>query len=159
MPKDQAGNFHFSSQRAMASDKMGPKAAPAPKGGGALAMKDPSAEPEAGAATELHDKGDGTFHTKTSDGEETDHPHIGHALMHIASKHSTGKHFHAHHDGMGITTHHHNGEGGKAEGPTEHGSSDDAAGEMKNVMDGSGGDQDQMADAAPDDSDMYGKLA
>lgn len=45
--------------------------------------------------------GDGSHHIEHEDGSTTEHPHIGHALMHLASKHSDGMHHHAHSDGMG----------------------------------------------------------
>lgn len=139
MPKDSGGNFHFNKQRADASDRMGPKPAPM-----AAKSDDMSAKPESdgGNSTTLHDHGDGTFHTEPG-GEQ--HQHIGHALMHMAGKHSTGKHFHAHHDGGHMTTHHNSD--GQTEGPNEHGSSDEAAEEMKGVM-GDGG----MSDMPEDDS-------
>ena len=49
--------------------------------------KEPQAAPagaDGAGHTELHDHGDGTFHTVTPDGEKTEHPHLGHALAHIA---------------------------------------------------------------------------
>lgn len=65
--------------------------------------------------------GDGTHHIEHEDGSQTDHEHIGHALMHLAGKHSDGLHHHAHSDGMGggITSHT-SEHGGEPEGPTEH---------------------------------------
>lgn len=43
----------------------------------------------------------GAHHIEHEDGSMTEHPHIGHALMHMAGKHSDGVHHHIHHDGMG----------------------------------------------------------
>jgi hypothetical protein len=99
----------------MASLAGGPKPAkrPIPE-----AAKEP--EPE-GGHSELHDHGDGTFHTITSDGERTEHPHITHATAHLAAHHEPeGKHLHIHQDGAGE---HHSSQaedGGKAEGPHDH---------------------------------------
>lgn len=64
---------------------------------------------------------DGSHHIEHEDGSTTDHPHIGHALMHMAGKHSDGMHHHTHHDGMGgnFTTHH-AAHGGEPEGPHDH---------------------------------------
>lgn len=109
MPMDKSGKFHLNTQRAMAADKRPPKA--------------PSAEPEpaehGGNATTLHDHGDGTFHTEGPAGH-MDHPHIGHALMHMAAHHAPGvKHMHVQHDGMEITSHQ-AGEDGEVEGPHNH---------------------------------------
>lgn len=136
MPLDKSGSYHFNKQRADASDRMGPKPAPM-----SAKPSDSEAKPESGGdSTTLHDHGDGTFHTDPG-GEQ--HQHIGHALMHMAGKHSTGKHFHAHHDGGHVTTHHNSD--GQTEGPSEHGSGDEAAEEMKGVM-GDGGESAGMDD-------------
>lgn len=154
MPKDSAGNFHLSSQRASASDRMGPKAAPPMEG------KEPKEAPagEGENSTTLHDHGDGTFHTEAK-GEKTEHPHIGHALMHMAGKHSTGKHFHAHHDGASIKSH--SSDHGMTEGPNEHGSADEAADSMRASMgDGAQGEgemampEDESAHSVPSFSGM-----
>ena len=73
------------------------------------------------ASTTLHDHGDGTFHTESHDGESVDHPHIGHALAHMAGKHGGGaKHMNVHENGMGGHTSHHVGEDGQAQGPHDH---------------------------------------
>lgn len=88
-------------------------------------MQGPKAEPqehgETAKHTTLHDHGDGTFHSEGSDGEKVEHPSIGHAMMHMASKHSDGKHMHIHSDGMGGGhTSHQVSDGGKPEGPHDH---------------------------------------
>lgn len=59
--------------------------------------------PEGGGVAHSHlvSHGDGTHHIEHEDGSQTEHPHIGHALMHLASKHSEGMHHHTHSDGMG----------------------------------------------------------
>jgi hypothetical protein len=67
-----------------------------------------AAEPS-GVSTTLHDHGDGTFHSEGHDGETTEHPNIGHAVVHIASKHAEGKHMHTHHDGGSLKSHTHDG--------------------------------------------------
>jgi hypothetical protein len=77
---------------------------------------------EKGSSITLHAHGDGTYHTTSGpfgDGKRTEHPSIGHALMHIAQKHSEGDHFHAHATDDGVTTHSVL-EGGKVQGPEEH---------------------------------------
>lgn len=72
-----------------------------------------------GGHTQLHDHGDGTYHSVTPDGEKTEHPHIGHAMAHIAHHHvPDGAHSHVHHaDGM-HTSHH--AKDGAVEGPHDH---------------------------------------
>ena len=65
--------------------------------------------------------GDGTHHIEHEDGNQTEHEHIGHALMHLAGKHSEGLHHHTHTDGMGGGHTVHTAEhGGEPEGPHEH---------------------------------------
>lgn len=87
---------------------------PKPKG------EEPGGEKESASHTTLHEHGDGTYHTEGHDGERTEHPHIGHALMHMAAKHSEGKHMHVHEGEDGEHTTHHVGEDGKVEGPHDH---------------------------------------
>ncbi len=65
--------------------------------------------------------GDGTHHIEHEDGTQTDHGHIGHALMHLAGKHSEGQHHHTHSDGMGGGhTVHTSSHGEEPEGPHDH---------------------------------------
>ena len=71
------------------------------------------------ASTTLHDHGDGTFHTESEDGERTEHPHIGHALMHMAGKHDGGMHHMTSSDGMGDMKSH-STMGGEVDGPHDY---------------------------------------
>jgi hypothetical protein len=69
----------------------------------------PDKEPmnaESGDSHELHDHGDGSFHT-VHQGEQVEHESLGHALIHMAKTHAEEghKHFHAHHDGMSMKSH------------------------------------------------------
>lgn len=118
MPRDSKGNFHLNIQQAHAADRM--RSPAAAKGSAAVpdAVQAPS-EDTGMAHTTLHDHGDGSFHTESSDGERTEHPAIGHALMHLAAKHSDGKHMHVHHDGLEAVSHH-VAEDGQVEGPHDH---------------------------------------
>ena len=77
------------------------------------------AEETKGSFTTLHAHGDGTFHTVNSEGRRTEHPQIGHALMHLAKMHSPGDHHHAVGDEDGFTSHQVE-EGGKVQGPHDH---------------------------------------
>lgn len=123
MPVDKAGKYHLNSQRAHASDRM----AAGPSAAGKMSVQstpkdtaENTGQGPGGSSSHLHDHGDGTFHIEHHDGSRTEHPHIGHALMHMAAKHSPGdKHMHAHHDGMSHTSHH-VGEDGVVQGPHEH---------------------------------------
>ena len=47
------------------------EAAPKPEMGGE--------HEEGGAQFQIHDHGDGTFHSITKDGQRTEHPHVGHS--------------------------------------------------------------------------------
>lgn len=87
--------------------------------------------------SELHDHGDGTFHTVTADGKQTEHPHIGHAIIHLAKYHeSDGAHSHVHHHDGGHTSHHAK-EGGEITGPYE---SDDLDGVKDSMAEATGED-------------------
>jgi hypothetical protein len=69
--------------------------------------------------SELHPHGDGTYHTMTG-GRQTEHPHLGHALAHMAKHHEAeGSHSIVHHHAEGHTAHHAK-EGGEVMGPEEH---------------------------------------
>lgn len=69
--------------------------------------------------SELHPHGDGTYHTVV-DGEKTEHPHIGHALAHLAGHHEPdGKHSHVQHNDDGTHTSHHH-DGASVSGPHDH---------------------------------------
>jgi hypothetical protein len=105
MPLDGKGKFHINSQMASSSDK--------------LEGTVPAGEGE-GKPHELHAHGDGTYHTVSPEGERTEHPHLGHALMHMAAHHEPGaKHMHVMSDGMDHTTHHVEN-GGEVQGPHDH---------------------------------------
>lgn len=95
MPLDSGGKFRHNSQVAamhskgkdeMKSDKTDAKP-----------MDDEGSE----KMTEVHDHGDGSFHT-VSGGEQEDHETIGHLHAKLSSLHGSPgqKHFHAHSDGM-----------------------------------------------------------
>ena len=91
MPTDKAGKFHLNPQRMMAANKMPSKPKPQMGGGGPPAEKQGSDMGESIGHTTLHEHGDGTFHTEGHDGETMQHPHIGHALKHMADKHAPGE--------------------------------------------------------------------
>jgi hypothetical protein len=119
VPTDKKGKFHLNIQRAHAADRAGETKHTPLHEPGAPKMDGADGEHESMAHTTLHDHGDGTFHTEGHDGERVDHPHIGHALMHMAAKHSDGKHMHVHHDGEQLTSHH-VGEDKEVQGPHDH---------------------------------------
>lgn len=92
-----------------------------------------------GGHTQLHDHGDGTYHSVTSDGERTEHPHIGHALAHIGRHHEPeGHHSHVmHHGGSedGHTSHHAGMSGGAVSGPHDHANLEALKEHMGNFLD------------------------
>lgn len=149
MPKDSFGITHLNQQRADYASRMPGK--PAPKSEAAPKGEKPAGG--TGNSTTLHDHGDGTFSTD-SGGTKTEHPHIGHALVHMGSKHAGGKHMHAHKSSHGgITTHKANDQG-QVEGPNEHDSADAAAEDMASAMgddEGAEGEDPRMAHQSHDD--------
>ena len=56
--------------------------------------------------TEVHNHGDGTFHT-VHEGQQEEHESIGHMHAHLSKLHGAPgeKHFHAHHDGFEAHSH------------------------------------------------------
>jgi hypothetical protein len=147
MPQDASGKQRPNFQAAAHADRM------------AAGHKKPGTFNESGGAGEgdgehsqLHDHGDGTYHSVIG-GEKTEHPHIGHALMHLAAHHEPdGIHHHAHHDGMGITSHHVE-HGGEVQGPHEHESGEESGEHMASVMNGEGGGE---SHGEPDGDEMSG---
>jgi hypothetical protein len=121
MARDAKGNYHLNDARMRAASKGSTGSAKPTQG---MDMKGGASGDagigNSGGSTTLHDHGDGTFHTEGNDGAREEHSHIGHALMHMASKHGgEGMHMHLHSDGMSHTSHHAE-KGGKPEGPHEH---------------------------------------
>lgn len=69
---------------------------------------DPDKEGQStGDHTEVHNHGDGTFHTVDPEHGQVEHESIGHMHAHLSKVHGEPghKHFHAHHDGEAIHTH------------------------------------------------------
>ena len=102
MPLDSTGAFrHNHEAAAMHSQAAGksytPKAASKNEDDGA-----------AGDHTQVHDHGDGTFHTVHPEHGEVQHESIGHMHAHLSKIHGEDghSHFHAHHDGAGGHTSH-----------------------------------------------------
>lgn len=94
---------------------------PAPMPAANPHLPSPTGNAPGEAISKLISNGDGTHAIEHEDGSQTQHPHIGHALMTLAGKHSDGMHHHVHHDGMGGKfTAHTSEHGGDAEGPHEH---------------------------------------
>lgn len=73
-----------------------------------------------GAKMTLEHDGAGGMHSTDEKGERTEHPTLGHALMHFAHHVEPGsKHEHVAHDGYGMESHGVN-EKGEHHGPDEH---------------------------------------
>ena len=97
MPLDGAGSYRHNDQVArshggMKEPKLGEKSMSEPK--------EPK-EGESGNMTEVHDHGDGSFHT-VHEGKQEEHETIGHMHAHLSKMHGEPgeSHFHAHHDGI-----------------------------------------------------------
>jgi hypothetical protein len=100
MPLDSQGQFRHNHESAdMHSKAAGKSYTPKAK----EPMEDDGAKD---GATEVHNHGDGTFHT-VHEGEKTEHESIGHMHAHLSKIHGEDghSHFHAHHDGMMHTSH------------------------------------------------------
>jgi hypothetical protein len=115
----------------------------APPASGGEHMQVPGGGAPAGEQrSTLVSHGDGTHHIEHEDGSQTDHEHIGHALMQMAGKHSEGMHHHTHSDGMGGGhTVHTAAHGGEPDGPQEHDSMDSVKSGMDQFFGGDGGDE------------------
>ncbi len=101
MPKDAAGNFRPNHQLARQADRAaeGRKSQPTKQTSKPDAAPPPDNQDSGGGGSELHDNGDGTY-TTTCDGQTTQHPTLGSALVAMAAHHEPeGTHVHAHHDG------------------------------------------------------------
>ena len=94
MPLDSTGNYRHNTESAIMHSKAAGKT-----------MEEKPEAPE-GEHTEVHNHGDGTFHT-VHGGEEVQHESIGHMHAHLSQIHGEEghAHFHAHHDGVSMKTH------------------------------------------------------
>jgi len=98
MPMDATGQYRHNHESAnMHSEQAGKKYNPDGK----------SEEHEDGDHTQVHDHGDGTFHTVDPEHGEVQHESIGHMHAHLSNIHGEEghSHFHAHHDGVMHTSH------------------------------------------------------
>ena len=107
---------------------------------------------EGGEHTEVHNHGDGTFHT-VHGGEKVEHESIGHMHAHLSKVHGEEghSHFHAHHDGM--THHSHSAKSGEEPEHREH---DEVDGVHDHLDEAMGGEHEEPDgdEAAPE---MAGK--
>lgn len=102
------------------------------------------------ASTTITHHADGSHTVQHHDGETSEHPTPGHMLMGLHAKHADGDGMHVHNHGEGVTTHH-VGMDGMVEGPHEHGSSEEAAEHMKQVLGQDGGNGSmEMSDGMPE---------
>ena len=67
--------------------------------------EDAKTENTGDATTEITHHEDGTHTVKHADGETSEHPSLGHAMMAVHAKQGGDNAVHAEHDGVGITTH------------------------------------------------------
>lgn len=94
---------------------------------------------EHGAPMEVHDHGDGTFHT-IKDGMKEEHPDLLHMTTHIAHAHEPeSKHYHAKHDGFEGHTHGMH-ESGEHEETQSHSDPEEMGEGLKAFMGGGGGE-------------------
>ena len=151
MPLDSTGKMHHNSQVAAMHSKM--------SGEDRNKAKDDildGKEEDGGEHTEVHDHGDGTFHTVHPEHGQVEHESIGHMHAHLSAVHGEPghKHFHAHHDGM--EGHSHSVESG---GEPEHETNEDQ-GVMHEHLDRAMGEHAQsgISDGASSDSEAGSAL-
>jgi hypothetical protein len=132
MPLDATGTFRHNHESAQMHSK--------------AAGKEYKAAPEAeakdgGNMTEVHNHGDGTFHT-VHGGQEEQHESIGHLHAHLSKLHGEDghSHFHAHHDGVMHTSH------SVKDGEAEHREHDDEEGVKAHLDEHLGTPDDQEPD-------------
>jgi hypothetical protein len=95
-----------------------------------------------GTPMEVHDHGDGSFHT-VKDGQEEQHPDLLHMTTHVAHAHEPeSKHHHSKHDGFSGHTHGVH-EDGTHEETQEHDSGDSMGEGLKAFMGGEEGQEDK----------------
>ncbi len=107
-----------------------------------------------GGHTEVHNHGDGTFHT-VHGGQEEPHETIGHLHAHLSKLHGEEghSHFHAHHDGEKHTSHHVAGGG-----EPEHREHEDLDGVHQHLAEAMGGEEESPAeDRAEGEEEPAGK--
>ena len=129
MPLDAGGQFrHNHEAAAMHSQAKGKSYTPKAK----EPMED---DGNKDGATEVHNHGDGTFHT-VHQGEQTEHESIGHMHAHLSKIHGEDghSHFHAHHDGM--THHSHSAKSGEEPEHREHESEEGVHEHLSEAMGG-----------------------
>jgi len=145
MPKDASGTFRPNHQLARQADRAaeGRKSQPPKqpvKSGGA---PPPDTEGDS-QGSQLTANGDGTYST-TCDGQTTQHPTLGSALVAMAASHEPeGTHVHLHSDGMGVKMAH-SSDGGESQS-SDHESPEEAGQHAASVMNGEDG-------AMPSDND------
>jgi hypothetical protein len=136
MPLDGAGSYRHNDQVARSFGG----AAKEPKLG-ENKLREPEEKDAGHNMTEVHNHGDGTFHT-VHDGKQEEHETIGHMHAHLSSIHGAPeeKHFHAHHDGFEGHSHSvHTGE------EPEHRDNEDTEG-MHSHLDDAMGDGEERAE-------------
>jgi hypothetical protein len=133
MPLDASGNYRHNHESAqMHSQAAGKKY----NAGG-----DNDEKQEDSGHTEVHDHGDGTFHTVHPDHGEVQHETIGHMHAHLSKIHGEEghSHFHAHMASSG-EHHSHSVRSGEEPESREH---EDAQGMHEHLDDAMGGDHDK----------------
>jgi len=110
--------------------------------GGAIKGESDPLKEEGGSPMEVHDHGDGSFHT-VKDGQEEQHPDLLHMTTHIGHAHEPeSKHHHAKHDGFSGHTHGMT-EDGEHQETQEHDSPEDMGEGLKQFMGGEEGAEDK----------------
>lgn len=128
--------------------KPAPKEAPADEH-----MPADDEQQDSGMSSKLSGNDDGSYSIEDENGQKTEHPHIGHALMHMAGKHSGGLHHHTHHDGMSHTVHT-SAHGGEPES-AEHDDLESVKGGMDSLFAENGADHESGSETPERESKDY----
>lgn len=134
--KDKDGKDHYSmnpqvgkSRFGKGGEKPGERGTPPPRSAREILGRTSGGEKPGAANAEtgghgvkLFEHGDGTYHSEHDDGQRVEHPHLGHAILHLAHHHEPGgKHTHIfHHEGGGMHSMSHVDEHGTHSGPDDH---------------------------------------
>jgi hypothetical protein len=106
-----------------------------PRGGEMEGAKKPPMKDGGGSETTIMHNGDGSHSVMHADGEKTEHPTIGHAMMAIHGKQSDGEGHHMEVHPHGGATTHHVDMAGMVSGPHEHQDGNAAAEHIRSMVD------------------------
>lgn len=146
MPLDSQGNFRHNHEAAMMHSQAAGKS---------YTAKSVNEHEDDGNMdhTQVHDHGDGTFHTVHPEHGEVQHESIGHMHAHLSKIHGEDghSHFHAHHDG--VAHHSHSAKSGEEPEHREH---DGVDGVHDHLAEAMGGGEENAEEPDGDEASLAG---